>query len=275
MNPVSYRALFDLSDKIAVVTGATGFLGRRFCAGLAEFGARVAVIDLDETATAGLAAELTAAYSVDCLGVACDVASPAAVATMVERVTQALAGVDILLNNAATRTGDLDGFFAPVEDYRLETWRETMAVNLDGMFLVAQAVGKQMAAQDRGGSIIQMASIYGIVGPDPRIYEGSLFRGRPINTPPVYSASKAAVIGLTRHLATCWADHGIRVNSLTPGGVERGENDEFKRRYSARVPLGRMARADEMVGAAIFLASDASSYMTGQNLIVDGGLSAW
>ena len=150
-----------------------------------------------------------------------------------------------------------------------------MSVNIDGMFLTAQAVGKQMVAQGRGGSIIQTASIYGVMAPDHRIYEGSFYLDRKINTPAVYTASKAAVIGLTKHLATYWADKGIRVNTLTPGGTESGQNDEFKNRYAQRVPMNRMARADEMVGALLFLASDAASYVTGQNIIVDGGLNAW
>jgi NAD(P)-dependent dehydrogenase (short-subunit alcohol dehydrogenase family) len=150
-----------------------------------------------------------------------------------------------------------------------------MGVNIDGMFLMAQAAGRQMVAQGRGGSIIQTASIYGVVAPDQRIYEGSEYLGRPINTPAAYSASKAAVIGLTRYLASYWGANAIRVNTLTPGGVESGQNEVFSRKYSARVPLARMARADEMQSALLFLASDASSYMTGQNLIVDGGLTCW
>ena len=145
-----------------------------------------------------------------------------------------------------------------------------MTVNIDGMFLVAQALGGRMAARGRG-SIVQTASIYGIVAPDQRIYEGSEYLGRPINTPAVYSASKAAVVGLTRHLAAYWAGRGVRANCLVPGGVESGQNEAFKARYGARVPLGRMARAEEMVGAALYLASDASSYVTGQVVGVDGG----
>ena len=125
------------------------------------------------------------------------------------------------------------------------------------------------------GSIIQTASIYAVVGPDQRIYEGSLYEGRPINTPPVYSASKAGVVGLTKYLATYWGGKGVRVNTLTPGGVASGQNETFVGRYSARVPLGRMADSKEIATALVFLASDASSYITGQNLIVDGGLSAW
>jgi NAD(P)-dependent dehydrogenase (short-subunit alcohol dehydrogenase family) len=150
-----------------------------------------------------------------------------------------------------------------------------MAVNLDGMFLVAQAVGNRMIEQGTGGSIIQTSSIYGVLASDKRIYEGSLYLGRQIGNPGVYSASKAAVVGLTKYLAAYWADKGIRVNTLVPGGVESGQNETFKQKYSARVPLGRMARGEEMVGALIYLASDASSYVTGQDIVVDGGLSAW
>jgi NAD(P)-dependent dehydrogenase (short-subunit alcohol dehydrogenase family) len=132
-----------------------------------------------------------------------------------------------------------------------------------------------MQRQGTGGRIIQTASIYGIVASDKRIYEGSFYLDRQISNPAVYSASKAAVVGLTRHLAAYWGDVGIRVNALVPGGVESGQNETFKSRYSARVPLGRMAQADELVGALIYLASDASSYVTGQCLVVDGGLSVW
>jgi len=149
-----------------------------------------------------------------------------------------------------------------------------MAVNLDGAFLVARAVGRRMAERGRG-SIVQIASIYGLLGPDQRIYEGSEYLGRPINTPPVYTASKAGVIGLTKHLATYWGHRGVRVNTLTPGGVASGQNATFQSKYGARIPLGRMARAEEIVGAMLFLASDASGFVSGHNLVVDGGLAAW
>ena len=159
--------------------------------------------------------------------------------------------------------------------YDLNTWNEIFSVNVAGMFLVAQAAGRQMIAQGQGGSIINTASIYGVVAPDQRIYEGSHYLGRAINTPASYSASKAAVIGLARYLAAYWAHHGIRVNVLTPGGIESGQNETFSRRYSARVPLGRMGNANELHGALLYLASGASSYVTGQNIIVDGGLACW
>ena len=274
MTAGGYRALFDLTGRTALVTGAAGILGRRFSAGLADFGAHVACVDLDGEAAVELAKEIAAAYGVRTLGLACDVAAPRPVVAMVARVEEQLGPIAVLHNNAASKTARLERFLAPLEDYELETWREVMAVNLDGLFLVARAVGTRMAARG-AGSIVQTASIYGLRAPDPRVYEGSEYRGQPINTPPVYSASKAGVIGLTKHLAAYWGDRGVRVNTLTPGGVESGQNETFQARYGARVPLGRMARPDEMVGALLFLASDAASYVTGQNIIVDGGLSAW
>lgn len=270
-----FRSFFDLSGRTAVITGAVGILGQRFCRGLAEFGANVAVVDLDESRCTDFAGELAREYNVGCIGIGCDVSQPASVASMVARVVEHFGSINILHNNAASKSSDLNAFFASTEDYSIQEWRKIMSVNIDGMFLVAQAVGVQMQKQGHGGSIVQTSSIYGLVSSDKRIYEGSFYLDRQISNPAVYSTSKAAVVGLTRYLAANWGDSGIRVNALVPAGVESGQNDTFKMRYSARVPLGRMARADEMVGALVYLASDASSYVTGHCLVVDGGLSAW
>jgi NAD(P)-dependent dehydrogenase (short-subunit alcohol dehydrogenase family) len=275
MSATSYRGRFDLTGKVAVVTGGCGILGRHFCAGLAESGAMVAIVDAQAEQAADLAEELRTQYQGRAVGIGCDVSDPVSVKAMVAQVVAECGAIDVLHNNAAAKSEDLDAFFAPFEEYSLEQWRQILAVNLDGMFLVAQAVGKQMIAQGNGGSVIQTASIYGTLAPDPRIYAGSFYLGRPINSPAVYTASKAAVVGLTKYLAAYWADKRIRVNTISPGGTDSGQNEEFRRRYSARIPMDRMADASEMVGALLYLASDASSYVTGQNLIVDGGLSAW
>lgn len=264
-------AALPMTGRVALVTGGGGILGRKFCAGLAEAGAQVAVVDLAEAA----ARDVAEAIGPAAVPIACDVADPASVARCVDTAMARLGRIDVLLNNAATKTADARTFFTPFEDYTLDTWREVMSVNIDGMFLMAQAVGRHMVASGRGGSMVQTSSIYGVVGPDPRIYEGSDYLGGPINTPAVYSTSKAAVIGLTRWLATYWASHGIRVNALVPGGVGSGQNNLFNDRYSARVPMGRMAEAGEMVGPMLFLASDAASYVTGQVLAADGGWTAW
>lgn len=269
------KTRINLEDKVAVVTGATGILGRRFCHGLAEAGASVIVSDLDEQQCSELAAELGARYAGTSSPCVCDVTDRASLEALRDHVLDQYGRVDVLHNNAASKGQDLGEFFRSFEDYRLETWREIMAVNCDGMFLTAQVIGSEMARQRSGGSIIQTASIYGCYAPDMRIYEGSEYLGMSINTPAAYAVSKAAVVGLTRYLAAYWGDKNVRVNTLTPGGVESGQNDLFKTRYAARVPMGRMAQADEMVGALVYLASDASSYVTGQNLIVDGGLSVW
>ncbi len=272
---MSYRTLFDLTGRVAVVTGGAGILGQHFCAGLAESGAKVAVVDIAEDQAKKLAKELTERYAVPCLGIGCDVSQPSSVASLVCQVVDEWGSIDILHNNAATKSDNLDEFFAPFEDYKLEEWRKIMSVNLDGMFLVAQAVGKQMVAQGKGGSIVQTSSIYGVLAPDSRVYEGSCYLGRQINTPAVYSASKAGIIGLTKYLSTYWASQKIRVNTLVLGGVDSGQNIEFKERYSSRVPLGRMAEAAEVVSALLYLVSDASKYVTGQSIVIDGGLSAW
>ncbi|KAB0668524.1 SDR family oxidoreductase [Oryzomonas sagensis] len=271
----TYRNMFDLTGKTAIVTGGLGILGRRFCQGLAEFNANVAVVDLDGDKTAEFARELAEEFGIEAEGVSCDVSDPRSVSAMVQRVVERFGNVHILHNNAASKSSDHEAFFAPFENYSLEEWRKVMAVNIDGMFLVAQAVGGRMVLQGTGGSIIQTSSIYGILASDKRIYEGSFYLGRQISNPGVYAASKAAVVGLTKYLAAYWADKGIRVNTLVPAGVESGQNETFKERYAARVPLGRMAQGEEMVGALIYLASDASSYVTGQNIVVDGGLSVW
>lgn len=271
---VSYQQRLSLSGRTAVVTGGVGIIGKALCQGLAEMGAQVAVVDLDPVAAEGLASELSDAYGHRAIGLACDVSDPGQVEAMAAGVEERLGCIDILHNNAATKTSDLAAFFAPVESYTPETWREVMSVNLDGLFSVASVIGGGMAARGRG-SIVQTASIYGAMAPDNRIYDGSFYMGRQINSPPSYAASKAGVIGLTRYLATYWALQGVRVNAICPGGVFSGQNEEFERRYSGRVPMGRMARVEEIVGAMLFLASDASSYMTGQILMVDGGLSAW
>jgi NAD(P)-dependent dehydrogenase (short-subunit alcohol dehydrogenase family) len=270
-----YKDLFDLTGKSAIVTGGCGILGRHFCAALCEFGANVAVADIDGEAAADLAADLGERYGVGTEAVQCDVSDSSSVETMVQRSVRAFGKIDILHNNAATKSSDPDAFFAPFEEFSPDQWRKIMSVNIDGMFLAAQAVGRHMIEHGIRGSIVQTSSVYGLLASDKRIYEGSYYMDRQINNPAVYSASKSAVVGLTRYLAAYWGDRGIRVNALVPGGVESGQNETFMKNYSARVPLGRMGLPHEITGALVYLASEASSYVTGQCIIVDGGLSAW
>lgn len=261
--------MFELGGRTALVTGACGTLGPAFCAGLAEFGANLVVTDLDGRKAEALAGELASRHGVETLGLACDVSKPDAVEAMTKRAVERFGAIDILHNNAGNPPSDPAAYFVRFEDYDLAEWRRVLATDLDGMFLVAQAVGGHMAARG-SGVIVLTGSIYGALGADQRIYEG-----HAINNPAVYSAGKAGVIGLARWLATYWAARGVRVNALVPGGVEGGQDQAFIARYSNRVPLNRMARREEMVGALLWLVSDASSYVTGQTIFVDGGLSAW
>lgn len=272
---MSYFDKFSLKGKNAIITGGAGILGSHFCRGLADAGANVVIVDINIERANELAQEITKQYNVKAIGIYCDLTSEKSIEEMVEKVKTDFGQIHILHNNAAGKSSNLEAFFAPFEEYDLAQWKEIMSTNLDSMFLVAKHVGKVMKEQGNGGSIIQTASIYGVMGPDNRIYEGSYYLDREINTPAIYSASKGGVVALTKYLATYWAKDGIRVNTITPGGVESGQNEIFKCNYSNRIPLGRMARAEEMVGALIYLASEASSYVTGHNILIDGGLSAW
>ncbi|HEY5903571.1 MAG TPA: SDR family oxidoreductase [Anaerolineales bacterium] len=269
---------FDLTGRAAVVTGGAGLLGAEFCRTLAEAGAAVAVVDLNAGRTQQVAAEL-AGSGYRALPLAVDITKPESVAGMVAAVLAEFGRLDILVNSAA-----LDPKFDPeaaakgiapgaFEDYPLDQWNSALNVNLTGTFLVTQACVRQMLAQGGKGSVVNICSTYGLNGPDQRIYikDGARVAFKPV----YYTVTKAGVLGFTRYLAAYYAGTAIRVNALTPGGVFNNHEEYFVKNYSAKTILGRMADRDEMNGALLFLASDASSYMTGNNLVVDGGWTAW
>lgn len=264
--------LFSLKDQTVLVIGAAGILGPVFCDGMARAGANIAMVDL--VAPQDAAEILSADHGIKAMAYAFDLRAHEGLKNLVDTIEADMGAIDVLHINAASKGKDLTRFFAADEDYDIETWREIMGVNIDSAFFVAMAVGKRMVMRGRG-SIIMTGSIYGIMGPDQRIYEGSQYLGQEIRSPAVYSTSKAGLIGLARHLAAMWGGDGVRVNVLVPGGVASGQNDVFEKKYSSRVPMGRMASPEEMVGALIFLASGASSYVTGQVISVDGGLGCW
>ena len=269
---------FNLKDQVAVVTGGVGLLGAEFCKTLAEAGAAVAVVDLNGDA-ANKVADGLIKDGYKAMGIATDITKPDSVNAMVAAVLSTFGRLSVLVNSAA-----LDPKFDPdaaskgiapgaFEDYPLEQWNAAMNVNLTGMFLVTQACVKPMIAQGKKGSIINICSTYGLNGPDQRIY---IKDGKRVAYKPVYyTTTKAGVMGFTKYLAAYYAETEIRVNALTPGGVFNNHEEYFVKNYSAKTILGRMAKKDEMNGALLFLASDASSYMTGNNLIVDGGWTAW
>lgn len=264
----------NYKDKTIIITGATGILGSQFCNAFAEQGGNICILDLDQKKCDELASKIKENHSVKALSLQCDVSDPKSVNECFVSIKSNFNTIDVLINNAASKSESLKKFFSSFEDYSLETWHQVMSVNVDGSFLMAQAAGKLM--KDQGfGNIVQISSIYGVVAPDQRIYEGSSYMGGAINTPAVYSTSKAAVIGLTKYLAAYWGEFGVRVNCLTPGGVESGQNEAFKNNYSNRVPLKKMAEPIDMVQGALFLASDSAKYITGHNLIIDGGLTVW
>lgn len=269
-------SVFDLKQKVCVITGASGILGQYFTKALLDNNARVALIDSNKESLDQFSQSLSENYSQELYSTyCCDITDEKEVITTVDSIVQRFGTIDVLHNNAASKSSDLDRFFDSYEDFSVDIWREIMDVNVTGYFLLSKHVGKHMVDNNVKGSMIQTASIYGVVGPDQRIYEGSEYMGRQISSPAVYSASKAAVVGLTKFLASYWGHKGIRVNTLTPGGVESGQNETFKSKYSQRIPMGRMAQPEEMTSTLVFLASDASSYINGQNIVIDGGLTAW
>lgn len=265
--------LFSLTGKTALVTGALGLLGKQHCIALSEAGANVVVADID----AEKSKEFAETMRQRSIGLPLDVTSEESVISVRDIVMESFGHIDVLINNAAVNdmvenpiAGAESSMF---ENYPLELWRKVMEVNVTGMFLCSQIFGSVMAQQG-SGSIINIASTYGVVAPDQSIYqlpEGAqaFFKSG------VYPASKGAVISFTRFLAAYWGKKGVRVNALSPGGVENNQPLYFIENYSRKTPLGSMSRPTDYKGAVIFLASDASRYMTGANLIIDGGWTAW
>lgn len=266
---------FKLDGQVAIVTGALGLLGREHCAALAGAGARVVAADLDGEACQGFAEQLMRDTRRAALGVTVDITDPDSVEALGERALGAFGCVDVLVNNAAIDdkyTSDANGP-ADFETYSLERFQRVLDVNVTGTFLCSQRIGRRMAARGTG-SIINIASTYGLVAPQQDLYRRpdgsqSFFKS------PAYPTSKGAVLQFTRFLAAYWGRAGVRVNALSPGGVAQDPDPHFRAQYEARTPLGRMAKPSDYRGALLFLASEASAYMTGANLIVDGGWTAW
>lgn len=258
-----------IETSVALLTGGAGILGSVMAERLVEDGHPLAVIDRDQGLLDALIERMGHPSTVR--GYVADVTDRVRMEEIRREVEEDLGLVDVLINAAAGKT---DNFFDAFEDFPLDDWNEVMRLNVTSAMTCAQVFGKPMA--DRGtGTIINILSIYGIVAPDQRIYEGSEYLGRPINTPAIYSASKAALWGLTKYLSSYWGANGVRVNAVTPGGVFSGQNDTFVERYSARVPMGRMAQPIEIADAVAFLASSRATYISGQNIMVDGGLTVW
>lgn len=268
--------LFDVRDRVVVVTGGLGQLGRQYSLALVDRGAKVAIFDLQVTEPKVAERFGVRANDESLLYLRVDVTSRESILQGLDDVRARWGVPHALINNAALDSppdapAEENG---PFESYPAASWDKVTEVNVKGVFLCCQVVGGEMASAGRG-SIVNVCSIYGVVSPDQRIYEYRRAGGEAFFKPVAYSVSKSALLNLTRYLATYWAGQNVRVNTITLGGVFNQQDDEFLKGYCARVPLGRMAREDEYNGAMIFLISNASSYMTGSNLIVDGGWTAW
>lgn len=259
--------LFRLDDDIAVVNGGAGRIGRTIAAAYCDSGAKTVILDLDIDAAEKEASQIAQSTGGQCIAIQADSTDEASMKAAAETIKKQLGSASILVNATQYRGS---GFYGsdPVE-HPLDAFKQVLDVNLTGVLLACQVFGAQMMESKRG-SIINLSSTYGVVSADPRIYGDS-----GVNSPVSYAASKSGVLNLTRYLAVHWREKGIRVNCLVPGGVFDNQGDDFVEHYTARTPLGRMADADEYQGAALFMASKASSYMTGAVVTVDGGWTAW
>ncbi|HTY38319.1 MAG TPA: SDR family oxidoreductase [Bacteroidota bacterium] len=268
--------LFDLSGKVAVVTGAAGLLGREHCLALSNAGAHVIATDANMSGCEKMVDDLHGLGTESLEPLEMDITNRSSIESAAAQILASHDRIDILVNNAAVNDAiehSLKKEYPGFETFGLEAWNGSLEVNITGVFLCCQVFGGEMAKRGRG-SIINIASTYGLVAPDQSLYR------RPDGTQefykgPAYPATKGAVLSLTRYLASYWGNKSVRVNALSPGGVENGQERHFIDEYSRRTPLGRMARPSEYRGALVFLASDAASYVTGTNLIVDGGWTIW
>lgn len=274
---MSLPADFSLEGRVAVVTGAAGLIGRHHCSALREAGAVVILVDLNEAALGAALAGLTERDGPQAIAFRADLTSESDLTALRDMIRAHCGRLDVLVNNGAindkveTRTTGVEA--TRFENFPLEEWRRVIDVNTTGVFLPSRILGSDMARAGRG-SIINVASTYGIVGPDQSLYvkpDGT----RTMFKSPAYPSSKGAVIAFTRYLAAYWGHAGVRVNTLVPGGVEAGQEPWFLAEYGRRTPLGRMAQPDDYRGAVVYLASDASRYVTGSTLVVDGGFTTW
>jgi NAD(P)-dependent dehydrogenase (short-subunit alcohol dehydrogenase family) len=271
------RDLFDLTGRVAVVTGGAGLLGARHAEAIAAAGGIPVLVDLRTGEAEAVAREISTRLGSDAYAVGADVTQSASVEAALEMVLRRYGRLDILVNNAARNPKVEDGnaAWSRLENLPLGQWEADLAVGLTGAFLCSRVFGAEMARRGRG-VIVNVASDLALIAPDQRLYrkEGVPEDEQPVK-PVTYSVVKSGLIGLTRYLATYWAGKGVRVNALSPGGVSNNQPDDFVKKLSQLIPLGRMAEPDEYQGALLFLCSDASSYMTGANLVVDGGRTCW
>jgi len=278
--PKSIKEAFDLTERVAVITGGAGLLGSKHGETIAEMGGVPVLVDLDKSRVEATAKAIEEKYKIEALGWVADITNPDAVEELKNRVMERFSRVDILINNAAnnpsvSKDSVGKGQWSRLEQFPLDLWEKDIAVGLTGAFLCSRTLGAEMVAAGHG-VILNIGSDLGLIAPDQRLYEKEecLPDEQPVK-PVTYSVVKSGLIGLTRYLATYWADRGVRANLLAPGGVYTDQGHKFVEKLSRLIPLGRMARHDEYKSSVAFLVSDASSYMNGAVLSVDGGRTCW
>ena len=271
--------LFRLDGKVIIVTGATGLLGRKHAEAIAAYGGTPVLLDLNQDVLTTFANELNTKYSVSATGLSVDITNEQAISNSCIEIIEQYGKIDGLVNNAANNPKveeSSDKNFSRLENFPLNIWNDDIAVGLTGAFLCSKYYGEKIAQNPDGGSIVNISSDLGLIAPDQRLYKKDGIPENLQNVKPVtYSVVKTGLIGLTRYLATYWADKNVRCNALCPGGVENGQPDDFLREVSKRIPMGRMANSDEYQGALLWMLSNASSYLNGAIVPVEGGRTTW
>jgi len=271
--------LFRLDNKIIVITGAAGLLGRKHAEAIAAYGGTPILLDLYSDAVEELADELNKQYDVGAIGLSVDICDESQIKVNADWLIEKYGRIDGLVNNAANNPkveDSADKNFSRLENFPLEVWNQDIAVGLTGAYLCAKHYGSKIAQNENGGSILNVASDLGLIAPDQRLYKKEGVSDELQNVKPVtYSVVKSGLIGLTRYLATYWPEKNVRCNAICPGGVENGQPIEFLNEVTQRIPMGRLAQSDEYQGTLIWMLSDASSYLSGSIIAVDGGRTTW
>jgi NAD(P)-dependent dehydrogenase (short-subunit alcohol dehydrogenase family) len=271
--------LFSLEGKVIIITGAAGLLGQKHAEAIAAYGGNPILLDLSKDAVEVLAEKLSKRYSVKSAGFAVDITDELQIKRNIANLIDQYGKIDGLVNNAANNPKvetNVDKNFSRLENFSLDVWNQDIAVGLTGAFLCAKHYGHQVSKNPEGGSIVNIASDLGLIAPDQRLYakQGLLEEQQPVK-PITYSVVKTGLIGLTRYLATYWAGNNVRCNAMCPGGIENGQPEEFLREVSSRIPINRLAEVDEYQGTLVWMLSDASSYLNGAIIPVDGGRTVW
>jgi NAD(P)-dependent dehydrogenase (short-subunit alcohol dehydrogenase family) len=271
--------LFKIDKKVVIITGAAGLLGKGYAEVIAAYGGVPILLDLHKGPVEKLAGKLNDKYNVGAVGISVDITSEQQIKDSANWIIKKFGKIDCLINNAANNPkveneGDL--LFSRLENFPLDIWNQDIAVGLTGAYLCSKHYGLKISENPNGGSIINVSSDLGLIAPDQRLYmkQGLPREHQPVK-PVTYSVVKSGLIGLTRYLSTYWSDRGVRCNAICPGGVENGQPEDFLEKVSSRIPMGRLASVDEYQGTIIWMLSDASSYLNGSTIVVDGGRTTW